>query len=160
MNGYGTGVRRASLLVLVALAAGGCGGSGGDGGGGGGERLSRADYASKADAICRKYNRKTQSLGRVRNLSELAKAFDKALPILEDALAELGTLKPPESEQGTVSRWLAQSQVLKRDLEQIRDRAKAKDMKSVQSLFAKATRDDQHGNELAKQLGMKVCSKG
>jgi hypothetical protein len=150
-------VRRASLLVLISFAAGGCGGGSG---GGGGERLSRADYASKADAICRKYNQKTRSLGHVRNLSELAKAFDKALPILDDALAELGTLKPPESEQGTASRWLAQSQVLKRDLEQIRDRAKAKDMKRVQSLFAKATRDDQRGNELAKQLGMKVCSKG
>ena len=40
------------------------------------------------------------------------------------------------------------------------DRARAKDMKSVQSLFAKATRDDQRGNELARKLGMKVCAKG
>jgi hypothetical protein len=154
-------VRRASFLVLAVLVAGGCGGGGGGGsGGGGGERLSRADYASKADAICRKSNKRTKSIGNVRNLSDLAKAFDRALPILESALAELRTLKPPEKEQHTVSLWLAQSQVLKRDLEQIRDRARAKDLKSVQSLFAKAQSDDQRGNELARKLGMKVCSKG
>ncbi len=147
--------------MLAVVVAGGCGGGGGSGGGGGGgERLSRADYASQADAICRKYNKRTKALGNVRSLSDLAKAFDRALPLLENALAELGTLRPPENEQNTVSRWLAQSQVLKRDLEQIRDRARAKDMKSVQSLFAKATRDDQRGNELARTLGMKVCSKG
>jgi hypothetical protein len=154
-------VRRASLLVLIAFAAGGCGGGGGGAGGGGGERLSRAQYASQADAICSKYNKRTKSLGsKVRNLSDLAKAFDRALPLLENALAELGTLKPPENEQHSVSLWLAQSQVLKHDLEQIRDRARAKDMKSVRSLFAKAQSDDQRGNELASKLGMKVCSKG
>ena len=158
MNGYGTGVRRASLLFLIACAVGGCGG--GSGGGGGGDRLSRADYASKADAICRKSNQKTKSLGRVRNLSELARAFDKALPILENALAKLERLKPPANEEHLAERWLAQSQVLKHDLEQIRDSAKAKDMKNVQSLFAKATSDNRAGNELANKLGMKVCSRG
>jgi hypothetical protein len=145
-------VRRASLLVL-ALVVAGCGG-------GGGKRLSRSEYASKADVICRKANEQTKSLKQPSNLAELAKGFDKALPIFEHAIANLRKLKPPKSEQATVDRWLAKSDALKRDLEQIRDRAKAKDLKGVQSLFENATRDQQSGNQLAGRLGMKVCNKG
>jgi hypothetical protein len=146
-------VRRASILVLVLVVAG-CGG------GGGGKRLSRIEYASKADVICRKANEQTKSLKQPSNLAELAKGFDNALPIFEHAIANLRKLKPPKGEQVTVDRWLAKSDALKRDLEQIRDRAKAKDLKGVQSLFKKATRDQQSGNQLAGTLGMKVCNKG
>ncbi len=144
-------VRRASLLVL-ALVVAGCGG-------GGGKRLSRSEYASKADAICRKANEQTRLLKQPSNLAELAKGFDKALPILENATSKLRKLKPPESAQATVDRWLAQSDALKRDLEQIRDRAKANDLKGVQSLFKNATRDQQSVNQLAGKLGMTVCNK-
>jgi hypothetical protein len=93
--------------VLVTLLAAGCGSGGGSSNGsGGGDRLSRSDYAAKADA------------------------------------------------------WLAQSEVLKHDLQEMRDKAKAKDLKGVQEAFARASANDKQGNRLAAKLGMKVCSKG
>jgi len=151
-------VRRASLLVLVPLLAAGCGGGGGSGGGA--KRLSAADYAAKADAICRKYNKQTNNLGNPKTLAGLAKAFDRALPVLDNVLAELRTLKPPAKEQHGVDRWLAQSEVLKRDLTDLRDQAKAKNRKGVQSAFIRASGDVKAANEQAAKLGLKVCSKG
>jgi hypothetical protein len=147
------------------LFAAGCGGGGNSSSNssssGGGPRLSRADYAAKADAICKKYNAKTKQIGNnSKSLSDVAKAFDQALPLLENVLSELKALKPPKSEQRNVDEWLAQSQVLKHDLQEMRDKAKAKDLKGVQDAFAKASANDKQGNRLAAKLGMKVCSKG
>ena len=157
-------MRPAALLFLVTLLAAGCGGGGSSNSSStssGGSRLSRSDYAAKADAICKKYNAKTKQIGNnSKSLSDVAKAFDQALPLLENALAELKALKPPKSEQHSVDEWLAQSQVLKHDLQEMRDKAKAKDLKGVQEAFARASANDKQGNRLAAKLGMKVCSKG
>jgi hypothetical protein len=144
----------------MVLAAG-CGGGGGSSSSGGGDRLTRSEFAAKADAICKKYNAKTKQIGNnSKSLSDVVKAFDQALPLLDSALSELRALKPPKSEQRNVDEWLAQSQVLKHDLQEMRDKAKAKDLKGVQDAFARASANDRQGNHLAAKLGMKVCSKG
>ena len=150
---YGSPVRRASFLVLAIVVAAGCGG------GGGGKPLSPDQYASKADAICRKYNEQAKLLVAPTNLSELAKAFDRAIPLLETAIKDLRELKPPESEQTRADRWLTQVENLKNDLAEIRDKAKDNDEQGVQATFRKATQDDQRGNQLATQLGMTACNK-
>jgi chromosome segregation ATPase len=155
-------VTRAGLLVLVPVVvlAAGCGG-GGNNSSGGGERLSRSQYAAKADAICKKYNEKTKQIGNnSKTLADVSKAFDQALPLLENALSEIKALKPPKSEQRQVDEWLAQSEVLKHDLQEVRDKAKAKDLKGVQDAFARASANDKQGTRLAAKLGMKICSKG
>jgi hypothetical protein len=155
-------VRRAPLLFLsLTVLAAGCGGGGGSSSSGGGDRLTRSEFAAKADAICKKYNAKTKQIGNnSKSLSDVVKAFDQALPLLDSALSELRALKPPKSEQRNVDEWLAQSQVLKHDLQEMRDKAKAKDLKGVQDAFARASANDRQGNHLAAKLGMKVCSKG
>jgi len=149
---YGTRVRRASFLVLAIVVAAGCGG-------GGGKRLSRDQYASKADAICRTYNAQAKLLVAPRNLSELGKAFDKALPLFETAIKDLHKLEPPKSEQASADQWLAQVENLKNDLAEIRDKAKGNDEQGFQATFRKAAQDDQRGNQLATKLGMTACNR-
>jgi hypothetical protein len=146
-------VRAASFLLLAVLLAAGCGG------GGSGERLTRADYASKADAICGKYNQQTKALANPTNLSDLADVADKTLPILDNALNDLHDLRPPASEQATADEWLAAVEKLKGDLKEIRDKANDNDMKGVQGVVPKATEHNSRANELATQLGMTVCNK-
>jgi hypothetical protein len=138
--------------VLAIVVAAGCGG-------GGGKRLSRDQYASKADAVCRKYNAQAKLLVAPTNLSELGKAFDRALPLLEKAIKDLRKLKPPESEQARADQWLTQVENLKDDLAEIRDKARDNDEQGVQATFRKATQDDQRGNQLATKLGMTACNK-
>jgi hypothetical protein len=144
-------VRRASLLLLGIVVLAGCGG-------GSGKRLSKAEYASKADAICGKYNQQTKSLQNPSNLSDLADVADKTLPILGNALKDLRKLKPPANEQATVDQWLTQVENLEGDLTEIRDKAKTNDLQGVQAVVPRAQEHNTKSNQLASQLGMSVCN--
>jgi hypothetical protein len=147
-------VRQASLLAvaLVVVLAVGCGG--------GDKRLSRQQYASQADAVCSKYNREIRAIQRPSSLPDLGRSIDKLLPSFARAIADLHRLKPPENEQATATRWLADIDKLKGDLKAVRNRAKRNDLPGVQAAGQKGARDNDRGNALAAQLGMTVCSKG
>ena len=144
-------MRRAPFLLLALVFAAGCGG-------GGSTQLTRDEYAKKADAICAKYTQQTKALANPSNLSELADVADKTLPILDHALSDLRKLKPPANEQATVDQWLAAVENLEGDLKQIRDKARSNDMQGVQSVVPKASQHNAKSNQLATQLGMKVCN--
>jgi hypothetical protein len=144
-------VRRAALLVVAVVFAG-CGG--------GDDRLSRDEYASKADTICAKYQRRTEGARSARTTDALARAADRTLAAFEDATRELEKLNPPESEEELVRRWFAQLDVLKQDVERIRDRARAGDLQGVRELAPLGLEHNRRANQLAARLGMRVCSEG
>jgi chromosome segregation ATPase len=137
--------------MAIALVAG-CGG------GGGGTRLTKEEYASKADAICGKYNRQVRDLSNPQNLSELEKVADQTLSILANAITDLKKLNPPASEQAKADQWLSQVENLKEDLTEIRDGAKDQDMQAVQAVLPKAQEHNRRSNALATELGMTVCN--
>jgi hypothetical protein len=130
------------------------------GGGGDGKRLTKAEYASKADAICGKYNQRVKALGTPSNLKELAAVADKTVPILGNAVRDIRKLKPPQNEQETVDQWLDGLKKLEDDLTEIRDKAKDNDMQAVQDVVPKAEQHNTRSNELATELGMTVCNSG
>jgi hypothetical protein len=140
-------------LALVFLLPG-CGG-----GGESGKPLTKEEYASKADAICGKYNQQINSFENPKNLSDLAKVADKTLPVLDNAIRDIGRLEPPASEKALSDQWLAQVRNLKDDLQEIRDKAKAGRLDGVQAVVPKATEHNAKSNALASQLGMSVCNK-
>jgi hypothetical protein len=146
-------MRRAALIALaLVFVLPGCGGESG-------KPLTKEEYASKADAICGKYNEQTKSLASPKNLSDLAKVADQTLPILEHAIEDLGKLHPPASEKALADQWLTQVRGLKGDLQEIRDKAKTGDMQAVQAVVPKAEDHNAQSNQLASQLGMSVCNK-
>jgi hypothetical protein len=147
---------RRALPVALALVfpLAGCGG-----GGGSGKPLTKEEYASKADAICGKYNQQINSFENPKNLSDLAKVADKTLPVLDNAIRDIGKLEPPASEKALSDQWLAQVRNLKDDLQEIRDKAKAGSMDGVRAVVPKATEHNAKSNALARQLGMSVCNK-
>jgi hypothetical protein len=146
-------VKRAALLLLMAAPLSGCGG-------GDGESLTREEYTRQADAICTKYNEQVRALQNPSNIEELADAADKTLPILDDAIGDLQELEPPESDAATAEAWLDQVELLKGDLEEIRDRAEDNDLPGVQAAVPSAQQHNDRSNELATQLGMSVCNMG
>jgi hypothetical protein len=146
-------MRRALLIApVLALLLTGCGGATG-------KPLTKAEYASKADAICGKYNEQITSFANPTNLSDLAKVADKTLSVLDQAISDLGKLVPPASEKALSDQWLTQVRNLEDDLQEIRDKAKANDMDGVRSVVPKATDHNSKANALANQLGMSVCNK-
>jgi len=148
-------VRRAPTLLLAAALLAGCGGGGSDD-----QRLTREQYAAKADAICTKYKAKTNSISQPSTLSDLAKLADQVLPLLDNARDELRALQPPQNEASAVQSWLDQFDLSIDDVKKIRDKAKAGDRAGVQAAATPAMQDNQRANELAAQLGLIVCSKG
>ncbi len=148
-------MRRASVLALLTLLLlTACGG------GGGGKRLTKQEYASKADAICAKGNQQTKALPTPSNLSELVDVASKTIPILDKTIRDLHKLRPPENEQDTVDEWLDEVQKLQGDLTEIRDKAKDNDLPGVQAVVPKAQEHNTRSNALATKLGMKVCNTG
>jgi hypothetical protein len=146
-------VRCAALaLALLVVAGAGCG-SGGD------KRLSREEYAKRADAVCQRTNRLTQPPGAVSSMPALARFADTTLKPLYQALADLRRLGPPEDEQVTVNEWLRQLELLRGDAILIRDRARANDARGVSRVAVAATRVNERFKALAAQLGMTVCSR-
>jgi hypothetical protein len=147
-------VPRALLLLLALIALAGCGKSSGNG-----QALTREQYATKADAICGKYKRQTEALGRIATPADLATAADKVIAVLNKARGELGDLEPPANERATANAWLDQFDVIVGDVEKIRDKARANDVKGVRALAQPALLHNARANELATRLGMTVCNK-
>lgn len=145
-------MQRALLLVLVPLLVAACGGEDR------GPRLTREQFASKADAICTKYNKQAESLASPKSLTELADVADNTIPILRNAMREWRNLNPPESEEDTVDDWIDSVDKIVGDLEEIRDQADKGSTKGVQRVVPTAARHNRRTNELATQLGMKVCN--
>ena len=144
-------MRRAlALLVVSVLAA--CGGSGGN-------RLSKTEYASRANAICAQFNRQVAGFGGAADLKALARLSDRTLPALEETTRKLRALRPPKDEEAIANEWLASLERLHADVVRIRDRARANDLRGVQRVVPGATKDNRRADALANRLGATACSK-
>ena len=143
---------RRALIPFVVLVLAGCGG--------GEKRLSKDDYADRADAICRTYNEKLRALGRPRNFEAIPKYVDRALPVARKGNSELRDLKPPKDEETTAREWLDQNQAVVAAMERLRDAAKKKDRAGIQATLSEASTASSAANRLARELGLKVCARG
>jgi hypothetical protein len=136
----------------LALAAG-CGASSGG-------RLSKKDYAAKADAVCAKYNKKIKNLGNPRSLADLAAFADKAIPIAQKGNDELRALKPPKDEESTASAWLKQNDKVLDAIKKLRDAAKKNDRKGIEKSLSEGNSANTASNKLARNLGLSTCATG
>jgi hypothetical protein len=90
------------ILPLICsgavLLATGCGGSGS----GGGDRLSKPEFRSRANQICRDLNRKEQP-----DLGATSKAgIDRNLARLDSALSDLARVNPPAADEARYRAFL------------------------------------------------------
>jgi hypothetical protein len=99
-------IRLIAAISLVGLALAGCGGDDGDDGGGdadgGGGALTQQEFVAKADAICRKGNKKEEAFDLGGPGWYLDKPFQDAElmtrfgAVGRETLDELKKLEPPE----------------------------------------------------------------
>jgi hypothetical protein len=145
-------VRRLLVVVaLVALAAG-CGGGGSD-------RLSRQEFAKRADALCTKYAADLKKLGQPSSFAELATFTDKAVPLAQKLIDDTKKLKPPKDEQATVDRWNAQNQKVVDAIKALGDAARKSDQKAARQALQLGDAANTESNTLGKQLGMTACTR-
>jgi len=145
-------MRRVAFAIAVASLVAGCGGGSG--------RLSQAEFAKRADAICTKYNAKIRALGRPTSIGALPAYVDKALPLARKGDDELRALEPPKDKEQTAKEWLDQSDSVVGSMERLRDAAKKGDRAGIQTALDEASSANQTANRLARKLGLRVCAQG
>ena len=140
----------ASALAILTLAA--CGG-------GGEPRLSQAAYIDRANAICRDVGARQKTLPAPRSTAQIPAYARKALPIFDDALARIRALRPPSELDSKVQEWLRVIGTSRKVVADIGKAAARKDVRSVETLGARAVSLGDEGRSLAGDIGLSDCAK-
>ncbi len=145
-------MRRLATLLLVALALAGCGGSGS-------KRLSRQEFVTKANGVCRDYYGKLNKLGQPKSPAALGPFIDEALPLVQAELKSLRAVSPPASDQAAYDRLLAQAQ-RENDIgeHELKPAVDAHDAAKTQQVSQRLAAEDGKFNATATALGLSVCA--
>jgi len=141
-------------LVLPVLLVAACGG--------GSEGLSKSDYLSQAEAICKKANADIDAIGTPSSLAEVGPTVDKFVTTAEDATADLEALDPPKDDEAELkSKFLEplgkQVDEGKAWVTKIKDAAAANDQAKVLDLLDDDAVTSEPDLTWMKDYGFKDC---
>ena len=134
-------------LVLVCLAAG-CGGSG----------SGKEKFQKQANAVCKRYDAKIKALGTPSTPADIPKFVDVAVPIIQQGVAELRALKPPQELAGDYNRMLDETEKAIPAAQRLADAASKNDPAGVQKALKEGNTANQNSNRLATKIGLSECA--
>ncbi|HEY2769495.1 MAG TPA: hypothetical protein VGI87_02960 [Solirubrobacteraceae bacterium] len=140
------------LLIAVALAAG-CGSSGGS------SSVSKADFVSKANAICTKVNKQIASLPKINTAQDLLSTGPKELTDAGQGIAKLKALQVPDSIKSQVSQWISaleQESAISNKLISAFKNKNAQELTQAEAA-GKTSQAQDHSRAVA--LGLTACAK-
>ena len=144
----------ALLLVLAVVSAAGCGG-------GSSSRLTKAQYAAKANAICLDMQKQAQNLGKVRvdvytpdNLRRITALMKNFGRIFDGEIDKLDNLKPPQELQGRTDDWLARLRDTSKHLDELGQAAETGDKHAMNRALGGLLRDSERADETSRLLGL------
>jgi hypothetical protein len=145
-------MRRACTVGIVCgvVALAGCGG--------GGDRLTKEELASRADAICGKYEAKLDALAEPQSIEEVASLAEKAKPIVADGVDELEQLEPPEELEDDYDRWIELNRDSLEAIDDLKQAAADGDEARVQQVVQDANAQEKEADALARQIGLDECA--
>jgi len=151
---------------------GGGGGNGGGGGSGGGEPLSKAEFATKGNAICAAANKKadaletglppsfdpTSSSATDEQLDKFGDYIDEIVDIFRDQVGDLRELTPPEEFQDGYDRAL---ELVDESLNEGAEAAEAAhdgEREKMNAKLEESQRNSDEADKLAKSYGLDTCA--
>ncbi len=139
---------RPALLVgaLTALIAVGCGGE------------SKNDVISDGDEICREANDKLEALEEPDELSGLPDYAAEARPIVQDAVADLKALDPPEQDREAFDEFIARSEELEELLNELAEMDPGASDAELQAASDRIGDVTDESNAAAEQYGFERCA--
>jgi hypothetical protein len=140
-----------SLLVSVTLA--GCG----QGELAHARPLSKAQFISRADAICLRADKRLKALQKPTDLPGIGTYTAEALPIVEEAQRQLDALAPPSSDKRKYTSLLGMVGQSVSKVSEVRNAAEAGEAQRVQRLGNDLAALQQGENGAAEGLGLKQC---
>lgn len=142
------------LAIGGALVLSGCGGSSG-----GGERLTKAQFAAKANALCVSFNKANKEAGTPTSLADTVTYFEKLIPVYEKRVAELAKLKPPADEEATVSRIVVLEKKEVGLANQLLAALKKNDVAAANKLVESGNANSKEAKGLYKKVNITECAK-
>jgi hypothetical protein len=142
-----------ALLVAGVIVVTGCGG------GGGGKRLTKEEFAAKANALCVAFNKQVDTIGNPQTMSEALDAFGKLLPLDRKLVADMEKLRPPADLEQRVKRavQLGKEQVAR--AEALIAAVKTGDMVKANQLLYAGNVNTVESKKIFTELGAPDCAK-
>ena len=121
---------------------------------------TKASWARGANAICR------VELARVHALRQPAQGdvgglvtyLDRAIAVANPYTARIARLPRPASERMTIAQWVGIQYRAVREIRQLQDALRLRDMNRVASLLTALTQQGKRSDALARRLGAGVCA--
>jgi hypothetical protein len=140
------------FLLSVAIVLGGCGG-------GGSKRLTKEQFAAKADALCAAYNKHVNAVPTPKSDAEAMASLEKLLPLNRKLVADVKALKPPASEEATVKRVVTLGEEQAVRIDDLIAAVKAKNKTKLNTIIKAGDANAKESKALFKQLGLTECQK-
>jgi hypothetical protein len=145
--------RLAIPIVLASILLGGCGN-------GDKKSLTKAEFVSKANAICAPFKemlKETAASASTGSFKEDAAITSQALPLFEDQVARLKKLVPPAGQQKTFDRVIVLSEEFSSDGEKLLTALRNKDAEASWTLSKRASLIADQRAILFMKLGAMKC---
>ena len=139
------------LLTGAALIAAGCGGSGE-------ERLTRAEFVQRGNAICKKYDDRTDALTEPKTVKDIPAFVDRATRELDAGLRELRALDPPEDLQPDLDRFVSFGEDTKALAGELKSAAAANDEQALAAASQRGDNLERRSDAVARRLGLDQCA--
>jgi hypothetical protein len=144
-------VTAAVLAVATVLVLCSCGG--------GSKRLTKEEFAAKANALCAAFNKQVDAAGSPNSIQEVTAMVEKLLPLDKKLVADMEKLKPPADEEATVKRLIQLGNEQATRIEAMLAALKAGDMTKVNTLTSEGDANDKESKTLFGQIGVTECNK-
>jgi hypothetical protein len=145
-------LRPAIILAVVAAVVAGCGGDGGS------DRLSTAEFRQQANAICGEFDAKIAAIGAPTSPEDIPEFVEKGIPLIQQGLAELRALNPPEELEADYNRMLDETAKAIPAARKLADAAAKQDAAAVQEALQEGEEADAESDRLATKLGLDRCA--
>jgi hypothetical protein len=139
-----------TLVASVAvLAAAGCGG--GDG------QLSQAEFRERGNEICARFDKQIDELPVPAATEDIPPYVEKAAPLVEDELAELKALDPPDEAQETLDQMIAEEEKVLAAGRSLSDAAEEDDDIALEQALNEGNIASGRADDHARSLGLTEC---
>jgi ABC-type glycerol-3-phosphate transport system substrate-binding protein len=146
-------MRLAILATLSAAVLAACGG-----GDASSERLSEEDFREQANAICTDYNEQIADLGSPASPEDIPDYVERGIPIIEEGIAKLRELNPPEELADDYDRMLDETEKTIPVARQLSEAAADEDAEAVQEAISLGQEADAESDRIAREMGLESCA--
>jgi hypothetical protein len=142
---------RAALAACVLVLLSACGGDGS------GDRLSEEQFREQANAICAEFDEKISALETPGSPEDIPGYVEEVIPLVEEGLAELRALNPPEEFEEDYETMLDETAKAIPAGRALSEAAVDQDPAAVEAAIAQGQEADEASDRVANELGLDEC---